>query len=286
MKVVKIVIQYILTIILAISLLVLILINLLSSSILNEDYILLKLDEKDYYNKIYESVQSNFENYINQSGLDEEVLNNVVTEEKIEKDTKIIISNIYNGINEDIDTEEIEKNLKQNIDNSLNRNVTQSEEQSINAFIDTISDEYKTTILNTNYEQEINSVLNNVNKYIDLVKKVLLVIIVTCIILIALLTIRRIYRILARIGVAFTIDGLIFIFCKKYIDSKVKIQTITILNDAMSEVIRNILMETLNLVMKYGVMLLSIGIVLIIAYSIIRSIKKMLREKEQYNPEI
>ena len=64
MKVVKNIIQYIVATILALAILLLILINIFSSSILSKDYVLSKLDEQNYYDKIYEDTKSNFENYI------------------------------------------------------------------------------------------------------------------------------------------------------------------------------------------------------------------------------
>ena len=69
MRIAKTIIKYIVTIILAIAMIAYFFISLVSSTILSEQYILSKLDETDYYNKIYEYVKSNFENYIYQSGL-------------------------------------------------------------------------------------------------------------------------------------------------------------------------------------------------------------------------
>ena len=111
---IKKIIQYIIVTILALAILALVIINILSSSILKKEYILSKLQQQDYYEKIYEETKSNFENYIHQSGLDEEVLENIVTKEKIEKDTKKIINNIYNGMDEKVDTEEIKNKLNKN----------------------------------------------------------------------------------------------------------------------------------------------------------------------------
>ena len=68
---------------------------------------------------IYTAVESDFENYIYQSGLDENVLENIVSLEKIENDTKTIINNLYDGTSETIDVTEIENNLNNNIQNSL-----------------------------------------------------------------------------------------------------------------------------------------------------------------------
>lgn len=282
---VKRIIQYVIATILALAVLALIIINILSSSILSKEYILSKLKEQNYYDKIYEETESNFENYIHQSGLDEEVLSNIVTKEKLEKDTKIIINNIYNGMDEKIDTEEIKNNLTENINNSLNHKVSTTEKKAIDTFVDTICKEYETTISHTNYEKKINTALNQINKYIDLVKKALLVVIGVSIILLILLTIRRIYKITARIGVAFIIDGLILVLVEKYINSKIKIETIMLLNNGVSTVIQSILNEILGNILKSGSILLGLGIVLTIIYGIIKSVRKAKREKEQYTPE-
>ena len=40
-----------------------------------------KLQSQNYYEKIYKETESNFENYIHQSGLDEDVLKDIVWKE-------------------------------------------------------------------------------------------------------------------------------------------------------------------------------------------------------------
>lgn len=279
------IIQYIIATILALAILALTIVNILSSTILSQEYILSKLQEQNYYDKIYEEAESNFENYIHQSGLDEEVLEEIVTKEKIQKDTKIIINNIYNGMNEKIDTEEIKNNLNGKINNSIDEKISSSQQKSIDTFVDTICKEYEKTISHTNYEKKINSIINKANKYIDIAKKALLITIGVSVILLILLTIKRIYRITARIGTAFIIDGLIFIIAEKYIKSKIKIDTIMLLNQGISDVLQSILTEILSNILKTGSIMLGIGILLTIIYGIIKSIRKAKREKEQYTPE-
>lgn len=285
MKIIKLVVQYLLTVILAMSVLALILINIFSSTILNERYIISKLEDEDYYNQIFESAESNFENYIHQSGLDEEVLDNIITKEKIEKDTQIIVNNIFDGTNTEINIDEIKNKLNENIDSSLGRKRTATEEKTINEFVNLICNEYKTTILTTNYETKINAAYQKITTYMDLAKRALLIILGIVSILLVLLNIRRIYRVFAKLGVAFTIDGLLLILANYFINQKIKIQTITILNNAISIVLRKILTNILNIITKDGNILLSIGIIFIFAYAIIKSIRKSRRLKEQYNPE-
>lgn len=279
------IIKYVIATIIALAVLALILINVFSSSILNKEYIFSKLREQNYYEKIYNDVESNFENYIYQSGLDEDVLTEIVTKAKIEQDTKLIINNIYDGMNEKVSTEEIRTKLNENIQKSLNGKISNAEQNSINTFIDTICKEYETTISHTNYENKINSVIKKTNQYVNVAKKALMVVIGVLAIILILLSMKRIYRIIAKIGTIFTIDGSILVIVEKYINSKIKIDTITILNSATSDVLRSILNEILNNILKYGSVLLALGIVLIIIYGFIKSARKLNREKEQYTPE-
>ena len=79
--------RYIMAIILAVSIIGLVTIYLASSTILNQSYVINQLEKNNYYSKIREQVISNFENYIYQSGLDENVLESIVTEDKIKEDT-------------------------------------------------------------------------------------------------------------------------------------------------------------------------------------------------------
>lgn len=285
MKVVKTILRYIITTILALSILMLVLINIFSSTIFNENYILSELEEEDYYSKIYDMAEDNFEKYINQSGLDESVLEGIITKEKVEKDSKIILDNIFNGTNEEVDTKEIEDKLNDNIKESLGGSIASSQQSAINTFVSTTCEEYKDTISHTNYEERINTYYNKIINYIDIVNKTLLIVTGVAIVLLILLNLRRIYRITAYLGVSLTVSGLICIIIDKFIASKVNIQGITILNDAISVVLRNILTDVMNKIMSYGCILLAAGIILIIVFALIKSLRKIKREKDQYNPE-
>ena len=174
MRIAKTIIKYIVTIILAIAMIAYFFISLVSSTILSEQYILSKLDETNYYNKIYEYVKSNFENYIYQSGLEETVLEDVVSKEKIRKDTGIIISNLYDGLNQKIDTQEIRDNLNKNIKETLeDQDMTVTQQNAIDTFIDHICNEYTDTMSHFSFEQQVNQAYQKVIKYMDLSKKVL-----------------------------------------------------------------------------------------------------------------
>ena len=69
MKVFLTIIRYILIVILAVSILGISFISIASSTILDKNYALSKLEETNYYSGIYEEIKNNFEKYIYQSGL-------------------------------------------------------------------------------------------------------------------------------------------------------------------------------------------------------------------------
>lgn len=276
------ILRYIIAILLTIVIIAFLLINLLSSTILSEQYILSKLEETDYYNKMYQYVESSFENYIYQSGLDENVLEDIVSKEKIEKDTKIIIGNIYDGRNEKIDTQEIKDNLNANINKSLgNKKLNTTQKTAIDTFIDEITNEYKTAMSHTNYEQQINNIYSKGIKYVNILKKALLISIAVLIILLIVLSLTKIYKVFAMAGISMLSSGILFEITNWYITSKIKIQTITILNDAISDTVRNILQEIMNTVKNEAVILTLIGIILIIIPSLIHYYKNSKEEKMQ-----
>ena len=285
MRIIKKIIKIIFSAILTISILLYILINLLSSTILKESYILSKLDQANFYQKVYEEVNSNFEKYIYQSGFDENVLNNVITEEKVKEDFKIIIDNIYNGTNQDINTETIKTNLTNNINSQLGANVSKTQQNSIDSFVDTILNEYTQTILHTQYENKINKAYTQINKYINLANKALLIIMAVLIILLILLNLKRLYRGVSYIGISMLSSGILLCIADIFIKMKVDIKNIVILNDTISKIIINVITELLANILKDGIILLVSGIVLIIIANLRRAYKKYKYEQSKYNAE-
>lgn len=285
MRIIKKIIKIIFSAILTISILLYILINLLSSTILKESYILSKLDQANFYQKVYEEVNSNFEKYIYQSGFDENVLNNVITEEKVKEDFKIIIDNIYNGTNQDINTETIKTNLTNNINSQLGANISKTQQNSIDSFVDTILNEYTQTILHTQYENKINKAYTQINKYINLANKALLIIMAVLIILLILLNLKRLYRGVSYIGISMLSSGILLCIADIFIKMKVDIKNIVILNDTISKIIINVITELLSNILKDGIILLVSGIVLIIIANLRRAYKKYKYEQSKYNAE-
>lgn len=284
MREAKIIARFIMELILAISITTFLLIHILSKTLLNEPYILSSLQKSDYYNKVYQLVESNFENYIQQSGLDEKVLKNIVTEDMIEKDTKTIISNIYNGFKEDVSIVEIEKKLENNIIKSLkNRSLSSEETKAIKEYVAKISEEYKATISNLQIEDQIYSKYKIIKEYANLGQKISVFAIGGSVIVLILLNLKRFYKLFTNLGISALASGSILTIINIYINSKVKVQNLLILNDAISEVIQNISKAILDNVLKYGLLFIIGGLGLIFVPTLIHYFNNY--KNEENKPE-
>ena len=285
MKVIGNIIKFILAIILAICIIVCIGVNVASSTILSKDFVLQKLNETNYYANIYTAVESDFENYIYQSGLDEEVLENIVTPEKIENDTKVIINNIYDGTDEQIDITEIENNLRTNIEQSLNGNLSATQKKMVDEFINKITEQYQDTMTSTSYEDNIHNLLTKGMTIINLVNVASIIGIVVSAIIILVISFRRVWSGFMFIVSSIIASGVFYIFANILINAKVRIENITILNDAISITLREILTSILNQLTTTGIIITIVGVIILIVFAMMDSYQKRKKEIEDESEE-
>ena len=285
MKKVKIVLRFIVEIILTVSIVAFISLYTISSKIFSEKYVLSSLEKANYYDEVHKLLESNFEKYIGQSGLDENTLKDIVTKEDIKKDTEKIITSIFDGLKEDISTKELKNRLHDKIKKSVNKNnLSTVDENAINEFINQICNEYKSTISSLNYESQINDIYSSLMKYIKIAKKVTIVSIGISIILLILLNLKRMYRVLTNLGISILASGLILTILNIYFSTSIKIDYISILNDQISGVLRSILKDILGVILFNGILLIIVGLVFIIGANIISNLIKFkkMQKKEMY----
>lgn len=271
MKIVINILKFIVMLVLVLCVLFFGLKNIAFSTILNKDYVLNKLEETNFYSGTFELVKSGFENYIAQSGLEEEALNNICTEEKVKSDIGIIINNIYNGTNEDIDTTEIANNLNANID-KLNVRTPQNQ-KALDKFVDQICTEYKDTILNTKYENTIHNALNKVIQIMEKLQTIILIVTIIGIICIILLNVKNIYKLVGNIGTILFSSSLVILIAIKLLNVNVNISAIKLFNNTFSNSIVTVLQDIINKINNFGLILLIISIILIILNAVIYILK-------------
>ncbi len=277
MKIIANIARFILIAILTICIIAISLITIVSSTILDKNYIISKLEETNFYEEVYKLVESNFENYIYQSGLDETALNNICSKEKVEQDINIMLSNIYEGTNKKIDTTPIKDNLNKNIDDLKVKNSRNSE--AIDQFIKHICEEYENTLIHTEYENKIYNTYNKVANILNKVRTATIIAICIDVVLILITSIKQISKFVQAIGVSLLSSSVFEIIACNIITSKVDIAGIKIFNDAFSKTIVTIIQEIINKVQTLGIITLVVAIVLIIIYSIITAVAKNKKDK-------
>lgn len=276
MKILAKIIKFILITILVICIVAIGMIKIVSSTVLEKAYITQKLEETNFYSETYELVKSNFENYIYQSGLDEVVLDDICSEEKVKSDINQIISNIYEGTDIKIDTKEISDNLNANIDKLNIKN--SRNEKAIEQFVKHITDEYTNTILHTKYEDDINNAYGKITNLIEKANTIIIITIIVDIIIIILTNIKKISRNLQDAGITLLASSSFVLIANNIVQSKVNISGIKIFNDSFSEVIVKILQEFVEKINTFGMITLIVAIILIIIYIITILLQKTKEE--------
>lgn len=279
MKVLTKIIKFILITVLTICLIASGILTIVSSTILNQQYIIQKLEETNFYHETYELVKSNFENYIYQSGLEEQVLENICPEEKVKTDINTIISNIYSGTDKKIDTTEISENLNANIDKLGIKN--SKNEKAIQQFIKHICNEYTDTIIHTKYEDNINKQYVKIAELLNTIYNVVAIVLIVDVILLIILNRKSLSKNIQDWSTALLATGLFTAIASSIITSKVNIYGIKILNDTFSKTLVSIIEEVMIKVISLGIGAILVALVLMIIYAIILCKRKNENKREE-----
>ena len=246
--------------------------NIACSTIFNKEYIIKKLDETNFYSETYKLVESNFENYIGQSGLEEDVIKNICTEDKVRKDINIILSNIYNGTKEEIDTSEIANKLNSNIDEQNVRTAKNSE--AINEFVEHICQSYKDTIISTKYDATINNQYEKIIQKLGKIETIIIVVLIISIIILIALNIKDLLKILLNLQTISLATAIMQFAITITINKNVNISGIKAFNEAFSMSIVTIIQDIFGKINKFGIILLIIYVISVIIYSIVEKCTK------------
>lgn len=92
------------------------------NTILSKEYMMSKLEENCYYEKIETDLKNEFESYKYQSGLPEEVFDDIYSHDMVKSDIDSIIDNIYDGTEVNNNSDMVSQKITQNINEYLNEN--------------------------------------------------------------------------------------------------------------------------------------------------------------------
>ncbi len=267
MKVGKKILNFIFVLVIALSFTFIGVKSVVFKTIFNKEYVLEQMENNNFYSETYKLVESGFENYIGQSGLDEEVIKNICTEDKIKNDINIILSNIYEGTNEKIDTSEISNNLNSNIDKENVR--TSSNSKAIDEFVEHICQSYKDTIISTSYENTINEKYSKITQKITKVQNILIIAIIISIIGVIALNVKDILKLLFWTESAVLSSAVMQLAITTVIKAKVNIDGIKIFNDAFSNIVVTIIKDILSKINIIAGKFIIVYFILVVIYAII-----------------
>ncbi len=242
--------------------------NIFSKTILNQSYILSQLEEEKYYENVYYQIQNSFEGYIGPSGLEETILNGIYSKDKVKQDIINVVNYIYTGKNYEINTEEIQVNLSNNINESLlNYNLSEEEKKSIVQFEEEIINEYKKQITHSQYFDKLANYIPKIIENVLIIKIEMGVIGFLIIGILFFINKKNFVKFMITIIISILGSGLFLLFAKFWTTSKIEISNITILSDSFSKVISNILREILCKWNLYGIILSIVSIILLIIFN-------------------
>lgn len=264
-------ISYIFSFILVIILLALCVIATIKSTILDEEYTISKLKEANYYERMNGEIIEQFKNYTIQSGLSDGVLENLFTEEKLEKDINKVIDSIYTGKKLEIDTTEIKENLKENILDEVEKEgkTVDFEDEAMVEYLKAIEMAYESQVsYSTSAINSIGGALQEIINLASLAQTILIVATIVVVILIIAISAKQIFG-LNYIAISSIASGLFILVAKFLLGQATDLHNIMIINQATSRVIQLVIEDILAKVTIAGVILLLIGLVGSVVYNLL-----------------
>ncbi len=263
MKVVKKIVQIIMAFFLSILILANFLMVLVSQTVLQKEYVLAKVEEVGYEEKIQTDLKNGFENYQYQSGLPASVFENLYTRSSLQADIYCVVNAIYENEEVQVNSEEVRTKLEANIQQYLSENQIVLKE----AQLQNIQD-FENIIVNV-YENRVNSVadyLDTIQKVLQKVKEIAkiaqigLIVTLAVFLLIGLVAqMREPSEFVNQLAIALLSSGVILILLQKIIHQEIDIQHILLLNQSFSDFVKYILFDLMNEINFYGMVFAIVG---------------------------
>ena len=266
-------ISYILTFILVIFLVALVSITCIKEKVLNIDNVLKIFDNVNFYENTYNTLNENFSNYMEQSGLDESVIENIITVEDIKTETRNCIESIYNNTKYTINKENIEKRFNENINSYLEENhrkLNSNEEKSVSTLVSKISSLYASEVFPIDLISKVNINLKKISDLVNIANVSLYGCVGVLLLLLIVINIKNIMKVLNYVGVSLLSSGIVLYAPKIFIDYKLHINDINIYNRNISDIIINFINDVLNYFTVIPIIFIVLAVVLLFVANLFR----------------
>lgn len=265
MKIVKGVCNTIIAFFLTIVILANFIIILLSNTLLDANYMLGLVEENGYYEKIETDLKNGFQEYQYQSGLPDEVFENLYSSSELKKDIDSIIKNVYEGTEVTSHAESVKTKILENVNNYLTENnivLIGEQKKNIEEYQNLIVKVYEDKVNSAfSYVKKVRPVLEKIQMAIGVVKWILIGSLVALLIFALLLNLRTMGLFVSTIGIALLASGSVLECLNFVVHKNIDIQNILLFAQSFSDLIKYILYDLLSKVNFYGIVAIVLGIV-------------------------
>lgn len=151
---------------------------------LNKEYVLNKIKKADSYSTLFNSIKTEMSYYTEQSGFEDNILDDTFTIEEVTNEFNNFINSIYTDNKIEIDSSKFKERLNKKIDDFIEKNNFQIiDESEIKEFVNKLSEIYENKIKISGISNYIKSIINNykskINNYILILSISLIAVITT-----------------------------------------------------------------------------------------------------------
>ncbi len=251
----KIILSYITKFIQSISFFLLTLSAILLFTIFNETYTLDLLEKNNYYQELYTTTKEEVSNYLEQSGLEESILDDVISENNIQKTIMTTLDDLYTNQEIKTDTTTITNTLTTKINDYVKKNdITVESKNTIPTLVAKLVSIYQEEVSYNNIFEKVRPMFNKAHQ---LAKIILVASIIVS--FITYLINRYLFKDRNIIVSLFT-NSILLIGLVLYAKSTINIDMITFYNTSISNILKEFINSILTHINLIGIISLILGL--------------------------
>jgi len=247
--------RYLFEILLGVSLCAVIVLFIINSTLVNKHHFITKLDENNYYSELHNTIKEEMSKPVTDAGMYLTVLDEVTKVEEVKTEFDKVIEVLFNGGEVDINTATVEDRIFNNIEKFLNETNIKVDPTSIDLLVSNLLDIYTENLTFKGKLEEYSANLTKVNDILTIIT----------IFSVGVLIGSGAYIIFVSkkspIGTASITLGLVMFAGYFLVKSFGNIESITMYNETLSEMMRNMIYDVLDKVSIVGIVGLIIGII-------------------------
>ena len=228
---------------------------LLQCTIFQESFMISAIEKSNFVKELYETTEEEFSYYILQSGLSEEVLDGLISEDKIREELFTYLHNFYEGGSLAVSTEQLKIQLEENIVAYLNQNhLTVSDESSLDLFVDEILNTYQKNMEDSFLFGMIQTPFIKIKNMLPIMLLILGITIVLISLILKFGTRRNV------LGIPFLTSGMLYGGLFFYLSNSLDMQNFYVYNTAFSNLMKTIYSSLSSCILGVTLFFLILGL--------------------------